>query len=71
LGGVETGYQEEAAMRTSGGIFRCVVCGQDVGSYGRYQHYNKHVREGIMEKKVANSGRWEFYVTGPNWRKAD
>lgn len=32
------------------------------GNTGRFQHYNRHVREGRMTKKVANSGRWEFYV---------
>lgn len=60
-----------SARRTSGSQFKCVVCWAVVGTYGRYQHYNKHAREGTMIKKVAPSGRWEFYVAGPNYRKAD
>lgn len=52
-------------MRTSGGRFKCPICGDEVGSHGRYQHYNRHVREGRMTKRVANSGRYEFYKVTP------
>jgi hypothetical protein len=49
-------------VRTSGGTFQCAICGLKVGTYGRFQHYNKHVREGTMTKRVARNGsRWEFY----------
>lgn len=53
------------------GSFRCAVCGEACGNTGRYMHYMRHVREGKMTRKLANSGRWEFYINGPNWRKAD
>jgi tRNA(Ile2) C34 agmatinyltransferase TiaS len=56
--------------RTSGGQFKCPVCGETVGTYGRYQHYNRHVKEGKMTKE-AKAARYEFYISGPNYRKAE
>lgn len=52
-------------MRTSGGTFRCPVCKAVIGTYGRWQHYNKHVKEGKMTKRAGNA-RWDFYVVGVN-----
>lgn len=49
--------------RTSGGRFICPICNTEVGTYGRFKHYDKHVREGKMFKKVGNR-RWEFYRVG-------
>jgi len=52
------------------GSFKCSVCGETVGNTERYQHYNRHVREGKMIKKVGWR-RWEFYVNDRNRTKAE
>ena len=39
----------------------CVHCGKNISARGRYQHYMKHVREGVMQRFLPRPhSKWAF-----------